>query len=171
MKLLIPFILLFSFLGFSQPYENKIEDFTLFIKNQKNIVLIKGPYKIPTDTNWYFFVGKMTNQSYLFFYKHKGTTFRLNDTFEFKSDKEFEDILKELNLKGPVKDSVVIIKKENEKAYRDQTIIIYDTENNKTIKQKKVKVPYVEKIDGKWVYLNPASVIWLDQNGNEIKRK
>ena len=68
-------------------------------------------------------------------------------------------------------DEIYSIKKENERAYRDQTIIIYDTENEKTIRQKKVKVPYAEKIDGKWVYLNPPRVIWLDQNGNEIKRK
>jgi len=65
----------------------------------------------------------------------------------------------------------IIVKKENEKAYRDQTIIIYDTENKKTIKQKSIKVPYAERIDNKWVYLNPARIIWLDQNGNEIKRK
>jgi len=170
MKLFIPLILLFFVRGFSQPYLNTIEDFNLFISKQKFIKLEKGPYKIPEDTNQYFFVGKMIDGSYYFFYKHKVSSFKLNDTYEYKGDDEFNKKLQELKIAEP-KDSVIIVKKENEKAYRDQTIIIYDTENKKTIKQKSIKVPYAERIDNKWVYLNPARIIWLDQNGNEIKRK
>ena len=170
MKLLIPLMLLFFIRGFSQPYSNTIEDFNLFISKQKFIKLEKGPYKIPEDTNQYFFVGKMIDGVYYFFYKHKVSSFKLKDTYEYKGDEEFNKKLEELKI-TKLNDSVVVIKKENERAYRDQTIIIYDTENEKTIRQKKVKVPYAEKIDGKWVYLNPPRVIWLDQNGNEIKRK
>jgi hypothetical protein len=134
MKLFIPLILLFFVRGFSQPYLNTIEDFNLFISKQKFIKLEKGPYKIPEDTNQYFFVGKMIDGSYYFFYKHKVSSFKLNDTYEYKSDDEFNKKLQELKITEQ-KDSVIIVKKENEKVYRDQTIIIYDTENKKTLMQ------------------------------------
>ena len=171
MKLLLTLLILIPFVkGFSQPYQNTIEDFNLFISKQKFIGLEKGPYKIPKDTNQYFFVGKMIDGSYYFFYKHKVSSFKLNDTYEYKGDNDLNKKLEELKI-TKTKDSVIVIKKENEKAYRDQTIIIYDTENKKTIKQKKIKVPYAERVDNKWIYLDPPGVIWLDQNGNEIKRK
>lgn len=170
MRLSILFILLFVTTGFSQPYKNTIDDFKLFIQKQKNITLEKGPFKIPEDTNAYFFVGKMIDGKYYFFYKHKISSFKLNDTYEYKTDDEFNKKLQELKIISE-KDSITVVKKENEKVYRDQTIIIYDTENEKTIKQKKVKVPYAERINNKWIYLNPPRIIWLDQNGKEIKRR
>lgn len=157
--------------GFAQSYTNTIEDFNLFISKQKNIKIENGPYKIPKDTIQYFFVGKIKDQEYYFFYYYKSNTFKLDGTYDYISDEDLEKKMKEYEIDTTEpKDSITVVINENEMAYRDQTIITYDTKNEKIINQTIIKVPYAELVNNKWVDLNPPRIIWVDEDGNEVKR-
>ena len=171
MKYLIVVIFLFiGLFGFSQSYKNDIEGLEGFITGkQKLIILVKGPYQI--DSSNYFIIATLGTDSMYFFYTFKNDGFRLNDTYEYKGVEELDEKLGQFNINQPEVKIEPIIEKVDEWAYREQLILIQSEEcEDKFIKQKLLKVPYAKRIGYKWIYLNPARIIWLDKNGNEIKR-
>lgn len=170
MKTILTLIFLFCCLfGLSQPFSNDIQGLNSFVQKQKNIKLVDGPYKI--DTINYFFVGLITSDTMYFFYKYKNNGFRLNDTYEYRGSEDLNEKLNTYKINQPEIKGDTITEKVDEWAYRDQLILIEKKDYpEKFVRHKLLKVPYAKRVGGKWIYLSPARIIWLDKDGKEIKR-